>query len=169
MSDNDVVLAETGISRRDALKRGAVIGGAVLWVTPIVQNIAISPAGAQTPSPTFPSCSLSHFDLAVRRVGQSTVYGLLYDPGTGDFVGHNTSSDAHCLNLGTFVMAPADVVAAFNAVEVTNSSTAFSCCLRYDIPNNFEFVAGAAKCGSNCGAATLVPGTQNVYDFCCPL
>ena len=40
-----------GISRREALKRGAVAGGAVLWVTPIVQNVAISAAGAAGPSP----------------------------------------------------------------------------------------------------------------------
>ncbi|MBW3547423.1 MAG: twin-arginine translocation signal domain-containing protein [Actinobacteria bacterium] len=37
-------------SRRDALKRGAVIGGLV-WVAPAVQLIGINPAHAQTASP----------------------------------------------------------------------------------------------------------------------
>lgn len=37
-------------SRRDALKRGAVIGG-LAWVAPAVQLIGVSPAHAQTASP----------------------------------------------------------------------------------------------------------------------
>jgi hypothetical protein len=39
----------SGISRRDALKRGAVIGGAA-FVVPAVQSISMSRAAAQTPS-----------------------------------------------------------------------------------------------------------------------
>ena len=46
------------------------------------------------------------------RYGRNDLGQDLYDPGTGDFTGHNTTSAAHCLNLGSFVMAPADVVAA---------------------------------------------------------
>jgi hypothetical protein len=34
-----------GLSRRDMLKRSAVVGGAVLWTTPVVQSLA-SPAFA---------------------------------------------------------------------------------------------------------------------------
>ena len=37
-------------TRREALKRGAVIGGTVLWVTPVVQTLGMSRAFAQTPS-----------------------------------------------------------------------------------------------------------------------
>lgn len=38
-------------TRRAALKRGAVVGGSLLWVTPIMQTLAISPAFAQATSP----------------------------------------------------------------------------------------------------------------------
>jgi hypothetical protein len=40
-----------GITRRQALKRGAVLGGALVWATPVVQVIGMKPAFAQTVSP----------------------------------------------------------------------------------------------------------------------
>jgi hypothetical protein len=45
-----------GLTRREVLKKGAVLGGTVLWVAPMVQAIGMSPALAQTPSET--SCCL---------------------------------------------------------------------------------------------------------------
>jgi hypothetical protein len=39
-----------GLSRRQVLKRGAVIGGAALWVTPAVQVLAVSESSAEQPS-----------------------------------------------------------------------------------------------------------------------
>jgi hypothetical protein len=41
-----------GITRRQALKRGALLGGALAWATPVVQVIGMRPAFAQVPSPT---------------------------------------------------------------------------------------------------------------------
>lgn len=52
MDDQEFV----GLTRRDALKRGAKLGGAVLWMTPVVQAIGMRPAFAQTTSPTCASC-----------------------------------------------------------------------------------------------------------------
>ena len=40
-----------GITRRQALKRGAILGGALAWATPVVQVIGMKPALAQVPSP----------------------------------------------------------------------------------------------------------------------
>lgn len=43
------------ISRRETLRRGAVLGGATLWATPIVQSLTARPAFAQaTPPPDGP-------------------------------------------------------------------------------------------------------------------
>lgn len=39
-----------GISRREALKRGVVLGGAALWTVPAVQVLSITEAAAQQPS-----------------------------------------------------------------------------------------------------------------------
>ncbi len=43
---------KSGLSRRDFLKRGAALGGAVVWATPVVQMIGMHPALAQETSPT---------------------------------------------------------------------------------------------------------------------
>ena len=40
-----------GLSRRDFLKRSAALGGALVWVTPVVQVVGMRPAFAQTVSP----------------------------------------------------------------------------------------------------------------------
>lgn len=40
-----------GISRRDLLKRGAALGGAVVWATPVVQTLGMGRAFANTASP----------------------------------------------------------------------------------------------------------------------
>ena len=42
---------DQGISRRDLLKRGAALGGAVVWMTPLVQTVGMGPAFAETVSP----------------------------------------------------------------------------------------------------------------------
>lgn len=58
-SDSDVTVSGeggSGISRRDAIKKGAVVGGAVVWATPVIQAIGVSPAGAQVASPV-PGCA----------------------------------------------------------------------------------------------------------------
>lgn len=41
-----------GISRRDLLRKGAVLGGAVVWAAPVVQTLGMGRAYAQTASPT---------------------------------------------------------------------------------------------------------------------
>jgi hypothetical protein len=65
--------AELGMSRRDLLRRGAVVGGALLWVAPAIQSLT-PPAYAQTVSvqahtccscykkgPTGVQCQQDHF------------------------------------------------------------------------------------------------------------
>ena len=41
----DDVNANLGISRRQLIKRGAIVGGTVMWAAPVVQSLT-SPAGA---------------------------------------------------------------------------------------------------------------------------
>ena len=54
MSDTDT-LNESGLTRREILKRGAVLGGALVWGTPVVQVIGMRPAMAQSTSPDCPN------------------------------------------------------------------------------------------------------------------
>jgi hypothetical protein len=41
---------QSGITRREMLKRGAIFGGAVVWATPVVQTVGMRRALAQAPS-----------------------------------------------------------------------------------------------------------------------
>lgn len=50
MSD-DQGAVQPGITRREALKRGAILGGALVWATPVVQTIGMRPAFAEHDSP----------------------------------------------------------------------------------------------------------------------
>ncbi len=56
MGDNEI--HEEGLTRREALKRGAILGGVALaWTTPAVQIVGMSPALAQTTSPVGQGCT----------------------------------------------------------------------------------------------------------------
>lgn len=70
MQPIDQQLTGTEITRREALRKGLMLGGAVLWTTPMVQAIGITPALA---SETSSTCC---FDITLK----------VYDPKTGDFV-----------------------------------------------------------------------------------
>ena len=54
-----------GITRRDLLKKGAALGGAVVWVTPIVQSVGMGRAFAQAPSPTPCDPGISYIAMNV--------------------------------------------------------------------------------------------------------
>jgi hypothetical protein len=58
MSENEKKLdlqADLGMSRRDLLRRGAVVGGALLWVAPAIQSLT-PPAYANTVSEQATTC-----------------------------------------------------------------------------------------------------------------
>ena len=46
---------ESGMTRRDLMRRGAIVGGTLLWVAPAIQSIG-SKAYAQTGSPLCNAC-----------------------------------------------------------------------------------------------------------------
>jgi hypothetical protein len=48
--------SELGMSRRDLLRRGAIVGGTLLWVAPAIQSMAPK-AFAQVPSPGGGGCA----------------------------------------------------------------------------------------------------------------
>ena len=56
VSDHEI--NEEGLTRREALKRGAILGGVALaWTTPAVQIVGMSPAFATTTSPGLAGCT----------------------------------------------------------------------------------------------------------------
>lgn len=77
-----------GITRRDLLKKGAVLGGAVVWVTPIVQSVGMGRAFAQVTSPCTPPISYIAMNVTCGGI-QSFIkwegdefLDFEYDPGT---------------------------------------------------------------------------------------
>jgi hypothetical protein len=55
---SDQEINEEGLTRREALKKGAILGGVALaWTTPAVQIVGMSPALAATTSPGVAGCS----------------------------------------------------------------------------------------------------------------
>ncbi len=47
---NSELRPHNGMSRREALRAGAVVAGSALWATPVVQVLSVSSASAQAPS-----------------------------------------------------------------------------------------------------------------------
>lgn len=64
-----------GISRRDLLRRGAVVGGALLWTTPMVQTLARPAFAAEgSPEPDGGGHAISYIAVVVSCAGTGTNY-----------------------------------------------------------------------------------------------
>ena len=62
----------SGVTRREAIKKGAIVGGTVMWVAPLVQTVGMSPASAQTASPPTGACvctGTNSFDVTAAFTG----------------------------------------------------------------------------------------------------
>src|SRR3990172_12755469 len=94
--------SELGMTRRDLLRRGAVVGGTLLWVAPAIQTMAPKAmARVQGPSPgTCTSCFCWNTQNANLTFAAPTVYVTDSQPNIGTFAGPNSplfSSD-NCEN-----------------------------------------------------------------------
>lgn len=168
-------------SRRDALKRGAVVGG-LLWVTPAVQLIGISPAHAQTASgggggstttTTTPGGGvdlkgISFIEFRFTCNGQPYYAKIEEINSATDFVCEGPHSGANCGvsqagasdGCGLFTLSNLVYDGDGDLVGVTvNLSAACS---------NADFVAGMSKCAGSCvGASEHSSGTSAMF-FGCP-
>ncbi len=83
--------ATSGVSRRDLLKRGAVVGVAAAWTIPIVQVVSMTPAHADTPSsPTGPPTNNS--PTPVTTVPVSSAPPTSSDPSPSSAIGGVSTS-----------------------------------------------------------------------------
>jgi hypothetical protein len=70
------------VSRRDALKRGAILGGTLVWATPVVQSIGITKAYAADPSgpgDDDPGPSYIALNIESGRGRNKTGYSIKYE------------------------------------------------------------------------------------------
>lgn len=135
-SDSTAGLPSEGVSRREALKRGAKLTGAVLWMTPVVQAIGMSPALASTTSPTEP-CDAT---VAMRAKANWNGTAFVWEASPG--FGRND-----CNECGG---APGVNGASFFSV-VGNSTSVTVTLLNPDC----EITAISHKAGQNCFAGTV--------------
>jgi hypothetical protein len=125
-----------GLTRRETLKRGLKLTGAVLWVTPVVQVVGMRPAFAQVPSP---ACNV-WYAVKIERVG-NTAETVCLDITGGD------NPPGQCLDVNDATPAPTssggcnhidDVVAA----EEGASDPTWTVTLDEDC----QFVEGSDRC-----------------------
>lgn len=89
--------AEFGMSRRELLRRGAVVGGALLWVAPAMQSLT-PPAYANTVSELATTCcSCKH----VNRSGMKCAQDHFTAQACSDFCGLQKDGSSNVLEFST--------------------------------------------------------------------
>ena len=54
---DDSIDQNLGISRRDLIKRGAIVGGTLMWAAPVIQSVSSPAFGAARSVPQHTCCS----------------------------------------------------------------------------------------------------------------
>ena len=124
MSDHE--RPEEGLTRREALKKGAILGGVALaWTTPAVQIVGMSPALAQTTSPVGQGCTPGYWKNSLGAWPAS----ISPDDNLSLYFGSCTTGDTliEALNYGgsggmNYILLRAAVAALLNA---THSGVAY--------------------------------------------
>lgn len=159
----------SGISRRQALRRGAIAGGAVLWATPVVQTIAVRQAGAQAASPPgeIDGKAISNIQFCFTCGG--TTYFAHVDSihSANNFnCDDNIGEGAECFDQDTLCAGAQDGCGLFtlsnlvfdNEGELAGVTVTLTCA-------GGVFVHAAAKCGQLCSAAQ-VGSNQTTFTAC---
>lgn len=131
-----------GITRRDLLRRGAVLGGAVVWTTPVVQTLGMGRAFAQTASPVDNGGGKDVSYAAVSWVCDGQTLKVKWEPGKG-FSTQGALPD--CGNIGG---SYASSVPAGLSIQIDPSNPA---CILVNVPDESAF-------GCTAGPVTNVKG-----------
>ena len=89
--------SELGMSRRDLLRRGAIVGGTLLWVAPAIQSIGARAAWANGASPG--ACGVCYC-VRLRADGSIRRDECNKDGVTGIYASQE-ACEAHCASGGT--------------------------------------------------------------------
>ena len=124
----------SGLDRRTLLKRSAVVGGAMVWATPVVQSIA---------SPAFAAGSPGGQDLCV-HIFQFKIDGSFTTFSSGQTPGCTpTGYDPNATN---FVSANGTIPNGHGTISVTLSDDGSTATIV--IPKDCRLLDGQAKAGS---------------------
>ena len=151
-----------GLTRRDALKRGAKLGGAVLWMTPVVQAVGMRPALAQGVSPPVAGCDF-WYAIKIERVGDTT------EPRCLDITG-GSNPPGQCLDVDE---ASPEATLAGGCDHITSiviaPQGATDDTWRVTLEEGCEFQHGSGRCtvklGENVGGCEPDAGDPDVCDW----
>lgn len=152
------------LSRRDALKRGAVVGGAMVWAVPALQTLAVSVADAASgsvppPGPGPAACTPSH-GLLLFRTSAGVLVGVKVDEdGSLDRI-PTQNKDADFLRAAPRSYATW-ATASSAGVTVSGGELAGGTGLFLDLPAGSTFVAAWTADGNPTGG----PGSAAGLDY----
>lgn len=113
-----------GITRRDLLRRGAALGGAVVWTTPVVQTLGMGRAFAQSASPVDEGGKDVSFAVISWKCGDN-VLKVKWEPGEG------FSTQGSLPDCGGIGGSFAGFVPSGLSVQIDPNNSA---CIRVDVP-----------------------------------
>lgn len=146
-------IQQEGVSRRDVMKRGALVGGAMVWATPIVQTMG-SPAFA---SEGTPEGALSFVAIAYDFDGKT--YRFKFNDIPDSCPDHVT--DLQCgdedpnVDCGSFAV-PCDSVTLRSSTTdglsnpPPNVTSCSSCEVTIEMPSGSSNIESVIKCGQDC-------------------
>jgi hypothetical protein len=162
MTDQEIQKAE-GLTRREVLKKGALLGGALAWGTPVVQVIGMRPALAQTTSPDCPNLYCLKAEVSGGSLGPFGPLGGGQGKGKGNCLGTPDNCDHD---------VPQSILDYLNSNVSGDPETGFTVklppgCRLAELSGGSEDPFGgmgpaaAAKCGKK-----GTPGSQDPADWC---
>lgn len=144
-------MSEHDVSRRDFLKRGALLGGALVWTTPVVQAVGMTPALAQVASP---ACNV-WYAVKIQRVGTTTDWECV------DISDQDEPSGNQCLDVDDvgFPVNAGGCGRIVSVIVAAEGATDKRWMVRLD--QDCQFVEGSGRCevktGQDC-FDTIQPG-----------
>lgn len=160
-----------GFSRREALRRGAGVGGTLLWVAPAVQSIGMTRALAQTPSPgggeeeppeavDGPSFIALNIESTNSSRGRTTAYSIKYEGCTApeDCFESDPGATPGCESIYSPEGRPEDGDNLGLVVTGPDPSTG---CVSIEVPSGYVVTSSVVKNGQTCcpgptGGGTLI-------------
>jgi len=111
-------MSEHDVSRRDFLKRGALLGGALVWTTPVVQVVGMNPALAQAASP---ACNVWYAVKIEREEGTCPTGFTIIPPSPG------STNDGCCTDITGGSQPPGQCLNADDAPPENETLTPGGC------------------------------------------
>lgn len=149
------------VTRRDALKRGAALGGTLLWTVPAVQSFGMNAALA-APSPE-PNGDISFIGMnVVCDSAASTAYTIKYEGCVGDDCFESDPGNLPGCAGFSVAGTPADGDQLGFVVEGPDPRTG---CVLVHVPQGCTVTESVVKQGQMCCPG---PSGSGVLEFCPP-